>query len=98
MPSYRSLMHETSALRRVMSQRACRVRYTEHSLEEMRNDEIIDADVRSVLRKGNVTWVETKKDILWHVEGKDSESRKIRVVISVFDDAMVVKIITVMLL
>lgn len=38
-----------------------------------------------------------QKDILWHVEGKDSESRKIRVVVSVFEDAVVVKIITVML-
>lgn len=97
MSTRRNLMQETSALRRVMSQEVCRLRYTQHSLEEMRNDEIIDADVRSVLRKGNVTWIETKKDILWHVEGKDSESRKIRVVVSVFEDAVVVKIITVML-
>lgn len=97
MSSHRSLMRETSVLRSVMSKGACRVRYTKHSLEEMGNDEIIDADVRLVLRKGTVTWIETKKDIIWHVEGKDSESRKIRVVISVFEDAIVVKIITVML-
>lgn len=61
MSTRRNLMQETSALRRVMSQEVCRLRYTQHSLEEMRNDEIIDADVRSVLRKGNVTWIETKR-------------------------------------
>jgi len=97
-PKQNSLLRETSVLREVMSSPGRRIRYTRHALEEMGNDNIIDADIITVLEKGKVTWIETKKDVLWHVEGKDCDSRRVRVVISVNNDVVIVKIITAMLL
>lgn len=97
-PKQNSLLRETSVLREVMSSPGYRIRYTSHALEEMGNDNIINADIIAVLEKGKVTWIENKKDVLWHVEGKDCDSRRVRLVISVNNDVVIVKIITAMLL
>lgn len=64
----------------------------------MANDDIIEADVSRVLTLGHVRWLEFKVDELWHVEGKDVDERSIRLVVAVYDDEVVVKIITAMTL
>jgi len=64
----------------------------------MANDEIIEADVSRVLRLEHVCWLEFKADELWHVEGKDVDERSIRLVVAVYGDEIVVKIITAMVL
>lgn len=97
-PEQNSLLRETSILRKVLSNPDCRIRYTKHALEEMENDNIIIPDIITVLGKGKVTWIENKKDVLWHVEGKDFDSRRVRVVISINNEVVIVKIITAMLL
>jgi hypothetical protein len=64
----------------------------------MKNDDIIADDVILVLERGSVTWVETKKDLLWHVDGRDIDDRSIRLVIAADQANFIVKIVTAMLL
>lgn len=96
-PHQNQFINETSSLRRIISGKFI-IRQTSHSIDEMANDAINDPDIMSVLSNGRVTFVETKKDILWHIEWKESDSRKIRVVAAVFEDSKIIKIITVMLI
>jgi Domain of unknown function (DUF4258) len=91
-----SLGKETAMLRQVIGNPNVRFRFTRHARDEMAADQIIEADVRYVLGRYGVSWVEWKKDEIWHVEGLDVDGRSIRVVITVIVDIVVVKIITVM--
>jgi len=90
--------NETARLRKVFANPSKRFRFTRHSFEEMANDDIFEADIRHVLGGGYVTWIETKTDELWHVEGKDIDGRSIRVIVAVDEAALVIKVVTVMLL
>jgi hypothetical protein len=47
---------------------------------------------------GGVTWVETKKDVLWHVEGKDIDGRSIQLVIAADEAEPSVKLVNAMIL
>ena len=75
LPGDTPLYRETTILRRVVKQRY-RFRLGRHGPKEMAADGILEADARRVLRMGSVTWIETKKDELWHVEGKDVDGRE----------------------
>jgi hypothetical protein len=90
--------NETARLRKVFANPDKRFRFTRHSFKEMADDEIFEADIRHVLAGGYVTWIETKLDELWHVEGKDVDGRSIRVIIAVNEADFVIKIVTAMLL
>ena len=92
------LLQETTRLRAVVCDPRYRIRYTNHALVEMAADDIVADDVRLVLQRGEVTWFETKKEMLWHVEGKDADDRKLRLVAVVYDDDAIVKLVTAMLL
>src|SRR5690242_1750748 len=61
-----------------------------------RADDIIEADMEWVLTRGTVVWVETKKEELWHVEGKDVDERSIRLVVAAYEQDCAIKIVTVM--
>lgn len=89
---------ESAKLRRLMCDQAKRIQFTGHSRLEMKNDGLIEADIRHVLANGSVTWTETKKDLLWHVEGFDVDGRRIRVVIAPNEIDLKIKIITAMTL
>lgn len=65
------LSNETARLRKLFSSPNCRTRYTMHACEEMAKDDMTVADITHILRFGSVTWSEAKRDILWHVEGRD---------------------------
>jgi hypothetical protein len=92
-------MHnETARLRSLLSNPNRQFDFTRHALQEMKNDDIIADDVILVLERGSVTWVETKKDLLWHVEGRDIDDRSIRLVIAADQANFIVKIVTAMLL
>ena len=73
-------------------------RWTTHAREEMANDSILEADIRHVLSKNSVSWVEWKTDELWHIEGCDIDGRKIRVVVAVYEATTTIKVITAMAL
>ena len=97
MPSHRpQLGKETALLRQAIGNPQVRFQFTRHAREEMAADQIIEADVRHVLTKYGVSWVEWKKDEIWHIEGLDIDGRSIRVVLTLHADIVVVKIITVM--
>ena len=93
-----ALRRETSALHHVMMDPEKRIRFTKHSLEEMKDDKIIEAHVRAVLSDGKVTWIETKRDQLWHVEGRDVDERSIRLVVVVDEAEKRIKVVTAMVL
>jgi hypothetical protein len=88
--------NETARLRRVLDNPNLKWRFTFHALEEMAADDIITADIEKVLRGGVVSWVEQKRDLLWHVEGADVDGRTLRVVIAVEEAMLSVKVITAM--
>lgn len=64
----------------------------------MAKDAIIEADVRHVLERYGVCWVEWRRDEIWHVEGNDIDGRSIRVVVTVDCARAIVKVITAMTL
>jgi hypothetical protein len=92
------LPQETALLRTVLKSVDKVFRFSVHSIEEMKVDRISDADIRRVLQFGSVTWVERKRDLLWHVEGRDVDDRAIRVVVAVYQERLIIKIITAMVL
>ncbi|TAJ96985.1 MAG: DUF4258 domain-containing protein [Reyranella sp.] len=82
----------------ILTDRHCVIRYSKHATVEMANDAITHADVLKVLRTGQVTWFEIKKDEIIHVEGADIDGRRIRLVVGLRDQAITLQIITVMAL
>ncbi len=62
----------------------------------MENDDIRADDIDLILSQGRVTWFEVKRDELLHVEGVDVDGRRIRLVVAVYDDELVIKLITAM--
>ena len=92
------LLVESATLSRVVQSKEVRYRFTAHARQEMANDSIQEHDVRHVLARNGVWWVEWKKDELWHVEGDDIDGRSIRVVMTVRKAESLIKIITVMAL
>lgn len=91
-----TLMRETAAFRRLWSAPGRQIRFTTHARKEMRNDQIVEADVRFVLARNGVCWMEQKTNELWHVEGNDVDGRSIRVVLAAFEAELVILIVTVM--
>jgi hypothetical protein len=99
MPVARALLEsETAALRRVWASPSKRFWLTRHAREEAAKDDILESDVRYVIGRNGVSWVEWKQDQLWHVEGADLDGRSIRVVLTVCQPDLSVKIVTVMAL
>ena len=97
MPTARAiLMTESATLRRIWSSPGSQLRITKHARKEMVNDAIIEADLRHVLSRNGVCWVEWKTDELWHVEGTDVDGRSIRIVLTVYETETVIKIVTAM--
>ena len=92
------LFTQSALLRRVWSDPSRRVRFTRHASEEMAKDNIIEADVRHVLARNGVCWIEWKQDEIWHVEGDDIDGRSIRVVLALHEVDSLIKIVTVMAL
>ncbi len=96
-PGRGPLTRETAILRRVVKQKY-RFLLGRHGPEEMAKDAILEPDARRVLRMGSVTWTETKKDEIWHVEGKDVDGRNIRLVVVVWEESLTIKLVTAMLI
>lgn len=97
-PVPRACPRESAILSRVVRAERLRYHWTNHAREEMAHDSIIEADIRHVLSKGPVCWVEFKADEIWHVDGTDIDGRKIRVVVAVSDASTTIKVITTMAL
>lgn len=87
---------EKARLVAILSDKKCVIRYSVHAIAEMKADDIEHADVLKVLRNGQVTLFEVKRDQIIHVEGLDSDDRSIRVVVGLRDHVVTLQIITVM--
>lgn len=95
MPKIANYLTETHVLRKVASDPRCRWIFTKHALIELAKDGWTADDVRYVLMtNGQVTLHEIKRDLLWRVEGKDIDGKRIQVVAAVFETAIKIKIIT----
>lgn len=86
--------NETAILRRIARDKRCRFIWTKHALEEVAKDGRTAADVEHSLMNGQVVLHEVKKDILWRSEGTDLDGERIRVVVAVFEEEILIKVIT----
>jgi hypothetical protein len=87
---------EHARLHNILADKDREIRFSRHALEEMEADQITAPDVLRVLTTGQVTWFEKKKDDIIHVEGRDVDGRRIRVVVGLRDTVKVLMIITAM--
>jgi len=55
---------------------------------------ISQPDVQSALMNGQVTLEEVKRDVLWRVEGKDIDGRRIEVVVAADEGEITIKVVT----
>jgi hypothetical protein len=85
---------ETRILRRVVRDPKCRFVFVRHCELRMAERGIAVPAVLRVLDLGRVAWVEQKQDVVWHVEGRDIDGRRLRVVVAVFEDLIKIKVIT----
>jgi hypothetical protein len=95
MPKIANYLTETHVLRKVASDPRCRWIFTKHALIELAKDGRTADDVRyALMTNGQVTLHELKQDLLWRVEGRDIDGKRIQVVAAVFETAIKIKIIT----
>ena len=85
---------ETTTLRQIMANPACRHRFTKHARERMELRGVTWPDIEKVLTVGHVVLVERKQEDVWRVEGIDLDSRRLAVAVVVYEDAIVVKVVT----
>ncbi|MGH7104421.1 MAG: DUF4258 domain-containing protein [Acetobacteraceae bacterium] len=90
------LPNETARLHAIVSGGGLRIRFTGHARQEMAKDAITEPDAMQVPKHGRVTWIETKKEEQWHVEGRDVDGKSIRLVVVVYPEEAAVKVITAM--
>lgn len=90
---------ETKRLHRMMRDPQVDIDYTDHALDEMRKDKIIQPDVELVLSRASVTDVQPGEMFgpdRWRVSGNDGDGRYIEIIIVVADDnELVIDVITV---
>jgi hypothetical protein len=87
---------ETSIIREIMASPECRIEYTRHALQRMKERDVLSVDIEEILTNGHVTLIETAQaDITWRIEGRDIDGRNFKVVASVNEDLILIKIITV---
>jgi Domain of unknown function (DUF4258) len=85
---------ETAILHRVARSPNCRIDWSRHALEQMKERSILASDVINALMKGQVILEELKADVLWRVEGRDLDSAPLRVVVAVYEEAIKIKVVT----
>jgi hypothetical protein len=86
--------NETAILRRIARDRDCRFVWTKHALEEVAKDGRTTEDVERSLMNGQVVLHEVKKDVLWRSVGTDLDGERIQVIVAVYEEEIVIKIIT----
>jgi hypothetical protein len=87
-------VNETNTLRAIARDKKCRFRWTKHALEEVAKDGRTTDDVEHSLMNGQVILQEEKKDRLWRSIGKDIDGNRIQVVVAVYEEEVMIKIIT----
>jgi hypothetical protein len=90
-----SYVAETQVLRRVASNPECTWSYSKHAEERMAERNIQASDIQQALINGHVVLEERKRDLLWRIDGKDIDGRRIQVVAAIYKEAIEIKIVTV---
>ncbi len=85
---------ETQILRRVARNQNCRFRWTKHAIKAVNDDGRTTKDVEDFLMDGQVILHEQKQDILWRVKGVDGEGKQVQAVVAVYENEIVIKIVT----
>lgn len=85
---------ETAVLRRLAGDPACRFKWTVHALGRMEERNITAEDVINALINGQISFHETKKDILYRVVGRDLDGRPLEVQVAMFEDIISIKVVT----
>jgi hypothetical protein len=85
---------QTQVLRRVARNPNCRFIWTRHAIKAVADDGRTTGDVEFALMNGQVVLHEQKQDLLWRVEGKDIDGGRIQVVVAVYEEEIVIKVVT----
>lgn len=94
MPQEARYVSETQILQRIANEPACRFKFTQHAIDQMEGRGIIAADVEHVLMNGQVVLIENKRDILWRARGRTVDGVGLQVVVAVFANELMIKIVT----
>ena len=90
-----SYVAETQIVRQVASNPECTWTYSKHAEDRMAERDILASDIQQALINGHVVLEERKRDVLWRINGKDIDGRRIHVVAAVYEEAIEIKIVTV---
>lgn len=85
---------ETQILRRVARNPHCRFVWTKHALKAVKDDGRTTQDVETSLTNSQVVLHEQKKDLLWRAKGRDVDGNEIQVVVAVYEEAIIIKVVT----
>lgn len=85
---------ETQTVRRVAKDEKRRFIWTKHAREEIAKDGRTTLDVEHSLTNCQVVLQEMKQDTLWRTVGTGLDGEKIEAVIAVYEDAIVIKVVT----
>jgi hypothetical protein len=86
---------ETQTLIRIARHVDCRFIWTKHALAAVNDEGLTTGDVEFALTRCHVVLQEFKKDRLWRAIGNDIDGVKIEMVVSVYEEEITIKIITV---
>lgn len=85
---------ETQILRSVARNPHCRFVWTKHAIKAVADDGRTTQDVEKALMNGQVILHEQKKDLLWRVQGTDLDGKQIQVVVALYEEAIIIKVVT----
>jgi DNA-binding transcriptional regulator YiaG len=85
---------ETALLHRLVIDPNCCFDWTRHVLEQMVARNILAEDIIEAMTNGHIIFHETKRDILYRVEGKDLDGQRLQVEVALYEDTITIKIIT----
>jgi uncharacterized protein DUF4258 len=85
---------ETQILHRTARDPKCRFIWTKHALKAVADDGRTTLDVEHALMYGQVVLHEQKQDLLWRVRGADLDGDRVQVVVAVYEEEIIIKVVT----
>lgn len=88
--------NETRRLHALIANPNTLIDYTEHALDEMAKDEIVQQDVEVILSRSAVTEIQSAEpsEVRWRISGYDGDGRYLEIVVVVEEDSLIVLVIT----
>ena len=85
---------ETALLRNLVTNPECRFEWTFHARKRMEERNITAEDVIEALTNGHITFHEIKRDILYRVDGRDLDGRRLQVEVALYREMIMIKVVT----